>query len=65
MKATIACDVVLAYPYYPHVFDIYTDASSRQLGAVIPQRGRPIAFLVESYLQRNKSIQTQSWNYYL
>ncbi len=35
IKATIAKDVVLAYPNYSKVFEIYTDASSKQLGAVI------------------------------
>ena len=35
VKATIARDVVLAYPDYSEVFEIYTDASSKQLGAVI------------------------------
>jgi hypothetical protein len=44
LKATIAKDVVLAYPYYSKVFEIYTDASSKQLGAVITQDNRPIAF---------------------
>jgi hypothetical protein len=44
VKATIAKDVVLAYPDYSNVFDIYTDASSKQLGAVITQDNRPIAF---------------------
>jgi hypothetical protein len=34
----------LAYPDYSEVFDIYTDASSKQLGAVITQKNRPIAF---------------------
>jgi hypothetical protein len=33
VKATIAKDVVLAYPDYSKVFEIYTDASSKQLGA--------------------------------
>jgi hypothetical protein len=42
--ATIAKDVVLAYPNYSKVFKIYTDASSKQLGAVITQDNRPIAF---------------------
>jgi hypothetical protein len=37
VKATIARDVVLAYPDYSEVFEIYTDASSKQLGAVITQ----------------------------
>ncbi len=44
VKATIAKDVVLAYPDYCKVFEIYTDASSKQLGAVITQDKRPITF---------------------
>ncbi len=44
VKATIAKDVVLAYPDYLKVFEIYTDASSKQLGAVITQGNMPIAF---------------------
>ncbi len=43
-KATIAKEVVLAYPDYSKVFEIYTDASSIQLGAGITQDNRPIAF---------------------
>jgi hypothetical protein len=43
VKATIAKDVVLAYLDYSKVFKIYTDASSKQLGAVITQDNRPIA----------------------
>jgi hypothetical protein len=34
----------LAYPDYSKVFEIYTDASSKQLEAVITQDNRPIAF---------------------
>ncbi len=34
----------MAYPDYSEVFEIYTDASSKQLGAVITQKNRPIAF---------------------
>jgi hypothetical protein len=44
LKATIAKDVVLAYPDYSKIFKIYTDASSKQLGTVITQDNRPIAF---------------------
>ncbi len=44
IKATIAKDVVLAYLDYSKVFEIYTDASSKQLGALITQDNRPIAF---------------------
>ena len=44
VKTTIARDVVLAYPNYSKEFEIYTDASSKQLGAVITQGNKPIAF---------------------
>ena len=44
IKKVIARDVMLAYPDFDDVFEIYTDASTRQLGAVITQKGRPIAF---------------------
>ncbi len=44
VKATNAKDVVLAYPDYSKVVQIYTDASSKQLGAVITQENKLIAF---------------------
>ncbi len=44
VKTTIAKDVVLAYLDYSKVFETYTDASSKQIGAVITQDNRPIAF---------------------
>ncbi len=45
VKATIAKWVVLAYPDFTKPFEIYTDASTtQQLGAMITQGNRPIAF---------------------
>jgi hypothetical protein len=44
VKATIAKEVVLAHPDYTKPFEIYTDASTMQLGAVITQGNRPIGF---------------------
>ncbi len=58
IKATIAKDVVLAYPDYPKAFEIYTDASSKQLEVVITQDNRPIAFFSwkPSDMQRKYSV---------
>ncbi len=44
VKTTIAKEVVLAYPDFTKPFDIYTDTSTKQLGSVITQDNRPIAF---------------------
>ncbi len=44
VKATIAKEVVLAYPDFTKPFEIYSDASTMQLGAVMTQGNRPIAF---------------------
>jgi hypothetical protein len=58
IKATAAREVVLAYPDYSKVFEIYTDASSKQLRAVITQENRPIAFFSQklSTMQRKYSV---------
>jgi hypothetical protein len=40
----MAKEVVLAYPDFSKVFEIYTDSFITQLGAVITQDNRPIAF---------------------
>jgi hypothetical protein len=49
--------VVLAYPDYSKEFEIYTDASSRQMGAVITQQNRPITFF-----SRKISVTQQKYN---
>jgi len=58
VKTTIAKDVVLAYPDYTKVFEVYTDASSTQLGSVITQSNRPLAFFSRklSETQRKYSV---------
>ncbi len=58
VKTTIAKDVVLAYPDYSKVFEVYTDASSTQLGSVITQSNRPLAFFSRklSETQRKYSV---------
>ncbi len=47
--ATIAKEVVLAYPDFTKPFEIYTDASTMQLGALRTQGNRPIAFFSRKF----------------
>jgi hypothetical protein len=44
VQTTIAKEVVMVYPDFLKPFDIYTGASTKQLGAGITQDNRPIAF---------------------
>jgi hypothetical protein len=44
IKRVIGREVLLAYPDFNAPFEIHTDASKTQLGAVISQGGKPIAF---------------------
>ncbi len=65
LKAAIAKETVfLAYLNFSKPFEIYTDASSTQLGAVITQDNRPIAFFSRklSEMQQNSvSQKLNSW----
>ncbi len=45
VEKTVGCDAMLAYPDYSRLFHIYTDTSTRQLGAVVVKNNRPIDFL--------------------
>ena len=44
MKKIMARETILAYPNFDKPFEIHTDASAHQLGAVISQDGKPVAF---------------------
>jgi hypothetical protein len=57
VKAAIAKETVLAYLDFSKPFEIYTDASSTQLGAVITQDNRPIAFFSRLSKAQHKKIQ--------
>jgi len=43
-KRVIAKETLLAYPNFNKPFQIHTNASHCQLGAVVSQEGKPIAF---------------------
>ena len=44
VKKMVCVETLLTYPDWSKPFDIHTDASDYQLGAVISQEGKPIAF---------------------
>ncbi len=58
IKDAIANETVLAYPDFLKPFEVYTNASSTQLGAVIAQDNRPIVFFSRrlSKMQQKYSV---------
>ena len=63
VKATITKDVTLAYPDYTQGFEVYTDSSKLQLGAVITQANRLLAFFSRklSPAQQNYSVTDKNY----
>ena len=55
VKKIISRETLLSYPNFNEPFDIHTDASDLQLGAVISQKGKPIDF----YSRQLKPAQTR------
>ena len=48
IKLAISKETLLTYPNFSKEFEIHTDASQYQLGAVIAQDNKPITFIVEN-----------------
>ncbi len=63
VKAAVAKEVVLAYPDFTKPFDIYTDASIMQLGAVITQGKKPIVFFSRKLSKRNPNTALPKLNF--
>ena len=58
MKRVVSQEVTLAYPDFSKPCVLYTDASDYQLGAVITQDGKPLAFYSRKLnnAQRNYTV---------
>ena len=61
MKRVISKETLLTFPDFNKEFHIYTDASNTQLGAVIMQEGKPLAFYSRKMnkAQRNYTVGEQ------
>ena len=55
IKMVLSKETLLRYPDFSKEFEIHTDASKSQIGAVISQAGKPIAF----YSRRLSDCQTR------
>ena len=58
MKRLIAKETLLSYPNFNKKFTIHTDASDFQLGAVITQEGKPLAFFSRKLTSAQRNYTT-------
>jgi hypothetical protein len=56
LKTTMMCTPVLALPNFQEVFTIETDACADGVGAVLMQKGQPIAFLSKAFGEKHKHL---------
>jgi hypothetical protein len=56
VKQTLAQEVILSYPNYGTVFEIYTDSLYCRLGVVITHDGESLAFLLRKINTPEKEI---------
>lgn len=59
MKRLVSRDILLAYPRFDQPFEVYTDASKYQLGSVIVQLKKPLAFFSRKLSNAQKKYTTR------
>ena len=64
MKKTVACEALLAYSNFERLFIIHTDACDIQLGSVISQNKKLLAFYGRKLNAAQKKIRHVKRNYY-
>ena len=64
MKKLISKETILIYPDWTKKFIIHTDASDKQLGAVISQNNKPIEFLSQRLNKAQKNYTQLKNNYF-
>ena len=58
LKRVVSHETLLTFPDFNEEFHVYTDASDYQLGAVIMQKGKPLAFYSRTLNSAQKSYTT-------
>ena len=49
IKRIMGREILLSYPNFNEPFEIFTDASATQLGALIAQQNKPVAFYSRTF----------------
>eukprot|EP00957_Ditylum_brightwellii_P106664 8137399-Ditylum_brightwellii.AAC.1 len=58
MKAVMAADVLLQFPDHNLPFEIYIDAFDYQMGTIIMQNGKAIAYWLKKFTSAQKNYTT-------
>ena len=59
MKKIMAQEALLALPDYAKPFQVYTDASGYQLGVVLQQEGKPLAYYTRKLTDTQRRYTTE------